>query len=141
MATIEERPRAFLWRTAEARGAALRPCWEKRITMEQFIELMSKAAIVFVLAGLSVYAVILLLSVFQVPIIMDLLKSWPAYAYSLPMCGIAAFAIVKLLEFTSDGTLKFSAFSLEFSGPAGPVTLWIVVYLSLVASIRLSRAE
>jgi hypothetical protein len=33
--------------------------------------------------------------------------------------------------------LTFKAFNLEFSGPAGPVTLWIVIYLTLVASIRI----
>lgn len=33
--------------------------------------------------------------------------------------------------------LTFKAFNLEFSGPAGPVTLWIVIYLTLVVSIRI----
>jgi hypothetical protein len=53
------------------------------------------------------------------------------------MSGIAAFAIVNLLPGTKDGSLAFEAFSLKFSGPAVPATLWIVVYLSLVVSFKL----
>jgi hypothetical protein len=33
--------------------------------------------------------------------------------------------------------VSFKAFGLEFSGPAGPVTLWVLCYLALVGSVRL----
>jgi hypothetical protein len=83
----------------------------------------------------------------------DLLTSAPrAYMFALPICAIAAFGVVGLLQSLATGDkpadekLSFTAFGLEFTGPAGPVTLWVVVYLVLVCSMRLvdssgSKAE
>lgn len=33
--------------------------------------------------------------------------------------------------------LSFKAFGLEFTGPAGPVSLWVICYLAMAASMKL----
>lgn len=71
--------------------------------------------------------------------VVDLVKKWPAHAFDLPMSGIAAFAIVSLLRGATGGSLEFTAFGLQFTGPAGPTTLWVVVFLSIVVSFKLLK--
>jgi hypothetical protein len=58
----------------------------------------------------------------------------PGYLIGLPVSAVAAFGIVSVLEIGS-GKLEFKAFGLDFTGPAGPATLWLVCYLALVGSI------
>jgi hypothetical protein len=60
--------------------------------------------------------------------------------FGLPISAVTAFAVVSLLEQlapATSGKMEFKAFGLHFSGPAGPVTLWVVVYLVLVASMKI----
>src|SRR5690606_24089497 len=89
-----------------------------------------------------VYAVLMLAYVRGQNRAVKLLSKKPAYTFGLPISGLVAFAIVVLLDTLSpgsdaNGVLEFEAFDLTFSGPAGPVALWLVCYLSLVVSIRL----
>jgi hypothetical protein len=94
------------------------------------------------ISALIVYCFILLLYVFNLEFAVTIVKAWPAYAFDLPMSGIASFAIVSLLREiggSKDGSLSFKAFSLEFNGPAGPATLWVVVFLSIVVSFKLLK--
>lgn len=62
-----------------------------------------------------------------------------ASVLGLPVSAATSFAIVTILEVTSGGNLNFKAFNLAFEGPASPVTLWLVCYVSLVATMRLAR--
>ena len=59
------------------------------------------------------------------------------HVFGLPICAIAAFAIVCVLEKfapatrNEEGKLEFKALGLTFSGPAGPASLWVVCYLNI----------
>lgn len=65
-------------------------------------------------------------------------------AVGLPACALGAFAIVFLFNArfgstSSDEATVLKIFSLEFTGPGGPTTLWVLCYLSIVLSIRVLR--
>lgn len=67
------------------------------------------------------------------------LESMPNLAFGLPFSAVASFGIVSLLvEATpSSGTqLEFKAFNLAFTGPAGPVTLWVLCFTAFVMAIK-----
>jgi hypothetical protein len=59
---------------------------------------------------------------------------------------ISAFAVVAVLlrafppNLGVDNALSFKAFGLEFSGPSGPITLWLICFLGLVVALKLLRA-
>jgi hypothetical protein len=87
------------------------------------------------------------------------LKEWfgvaPAQTIGLPCSAVAAFAIVAILLRPSPSlnkievasaseeiqNLSLKAFGLEFSGPSGPITLWLMCFLGFVAALRLLRSS
>ena len=62
------------------------------------------------------------------------------YNLGLPAAAAGAYAIVALLlhvfppEKHRD-SIKFKAFGMEFTGPAGPITLWVVCFLTIILAI------
>jgi H+/Cl- antiporter ClcA len=72
----------------------------------------------------------------------DALSSNAALTVGLPTAAIGAFGVVALLlhsfppEKVEGGVIKIKFFSAEFSGPAGPITLWLACFLSFVAAIK-----
>jgi hypothetical protein len=77
------------------------------------------------------------------------LRAWfeaaPAQNLGLPCAAMASFAIVTILlrafpsSQTANGSLAFKAFGLEFSGPSGPITLWLMCFLGFVIALKLLR--
>jgi hypothetical protein len=60
----------------------------------------------------------------------------------IPCCAIAAYGIVTALLHTfppaeHGGQITLKAFGLEFTGPAGPITLWLACFLSFIGAIKL----
>jgi hypothetical protein len=61
----------------------------------------------------------------------------------VPCAAISAFAIVAVLlrafppSTDASGQVELKAFGLEFSGPSGPITLWLMCFLGLVFALRL----
>jgi len=62
----------------------------------------------------------------------------------LPIAIMVSFTIVSIFWslFRPDkskeaGALSLKLFNLEFSGPSGPITLWVICYLSIVYSMKL----
>jgi len=60
----------------------------------------------------------------------------------LPCSAAGAYAVVALLLHVfppekHQGSIKFTAFGLEFTGPAGPITFWVVCFLSFIAAIKI----
>lgn len=60
----------------------------------------------------------------------------------LPCSAAGAYAVVALLlnvfpPAKQDNSIKFNAFGLEFTGPAGPITFWVVCFLSFIAAIKM----
>ncbi|MES2148765.1 MAG: hypothetical protein V4508_03135 [Pseudomonadota bacterium] len=113
------------------------------MTNEEFANAMKQGGVGLFFLGILIYAVLLVAYVFGATSVVALLHERPAYTFGLPICGAAAFAVVSVLErfapATEDasGKLEFKAFGLTFSGPAGPITLWVVCYLVLVSSMRI----
>ena len=78
------------------------------------------------------------------------LRTWfvsaPAQNIGAPCAAMAAFSIVAILlrafppASNAEGLLAFKAFGLEFSGPSGPITLWLMCFLGFVFALKLLRA-
>ena len=117
------------------------------MSMDRFIQLTKQGVVVVLVIGLVVYAVLMLLYALDLSATATKLMTSgkPSYMFGLPISAITAFAIVSILERLAPsakdekGKLEFKAFGLTFSGPAGPVTLWVVVYLTLVASMQIVK--
>ena len=60
----------------------------------------------------------------------------PAAMIGLPLCALAALCLVLLLRSTS-GPIEFEAVGLKFKGASGPIIMWVVTYLAMVASVKL----
>ena len=111
--------------------------------LKYFIDLMKMVAMLLLVLGMAAYALILLLFAFSQPDAVKLVGNWPSKAFDIPMAGIAAFGIVSFLEGTkmetkTKGEFGFTALGLDFTGPAAPATLWVVVFLSIVVALTLS---
>jgi hypothetical protein len=114
--------------------------------MEKFVNLIKQGVVSIFVLGLFAYSLLLAAHALGWgPEFMKDTKNWP-YVFGLPISGIGAFAIVCVLEQLApatnnpEGKLEFKAFGLTFSGPAGPITLWVVCYLTLVASIQIVKS-
>ena len=111
--------------------------------MDTFIKIFTVVAVWLLMIGLLMYGILLLMHIFNQIFnqkwASSIVGKWKDHSYELPMSGIAAFGIVSLLRSQVEGPLEFKAFSLEFTGPAGPVTLWVVVYLSIVLSLKILK--
>ena len=66
-------------------------------------------------------------------------QHWPAVV-GLPMSAIAAFCIVSLLRVTN-GPIEFEGLGFKFHGASGPVVLWVLCFLVLVAALSLLWAK
>ena len=71
-------------------------------------------------------------------------ETWAAFVLGhfglvigLPMAAALAFAIVVAFQQTSEGPVSLRFGPLEFSGPAGPIVLWVLCFLATVLAIRL----
>jgi hypothetical protein len=120
--------------------------------MNLLIEYAPSLAIAFVGAGLLGYAVAVALAAFASGAQGTLsarLRGWfetaPAQNLGLPCAAISAFAIVAVLlrafppPSNENGAFAFKAFGLEFTGPSGPITLWVICFLAFVAALKLLR--
>lgn len=67
-------------------------------------------------------------------------ESKELFNIGLPAAAAGAYAIVALLlhvfppEKHRD-SIKFKVFGMEFTGPAGPITLWVVCFLAIILAI------
>jgi hypothetical protein len=109
---------------------------------QKFLAFTRGLLIVVLVVGILVYGFFMVQYVLRAqPGTWVLTGHSPSYMFALPICALTAFGIVAVLDAvtpqSSATTVDFTAFGLKFSGPAGPVTLWVVVYLTLVCSIRL----
>jgi hypothetical protein len=68
--------------------------------------------------------------------LLDVAREHFAAAIGLPFAALAALVIVVILEISA-GPVQFEGFGLKFSGAAGPVVFWILVFLAISASIKL----
>jgi hypothetical protein len=120
--------------------------------MDKVVTYAPALAIAVVAIGLVGYAAALVLAAFFPERLSGRgarLASWltasPAQNLGLPCAAISAFAIVTALlrayplSTVANGQLEFRAFGLEFSGPSGPITLWLMCFLGFVLALKLLR--
>ena len=107
--------------------------------MELLINIVTAVTIGLLILGLGAYGILLIGYMFNVAQAKKIVDEWQDHTFEVPMSGVAAFAIVSMLRASENGALEFKAFGLEFDGPAGPTTLWVVVYLTIVVSFKLLK--
>jgi amino acid transporter len=59
--------------------------------------------------------------------------------FGIPFAATAAFGLVIFFGVTTPGPIDLDIWSLKLNGPAGPLTMWVVVFLSLVLGIWVIR--
>lgn len=101
------------------------------------------AALVILFGGMVVYAWLLVRAfVRHEKPIRDMLETSPGHSLGMPFSAVAAFGIVVLLQVGDSGhSMDFEAFSLKFSGPAGPATIWGFCFSLFVFATRLLAAK
>ena len=122
------------------------------MTTDKLIEFAPCYALALMALGLSGYAVALILAAFFSGKSNSLgarLANWftthPAQNLGTPCAAISAFAIVAVLMKafppSSDVStqVELKAFGLEFTGPSGPITLWLMCFLGFVAALKMLR--
>jgi hypothetical protein len=94
--------------------------------------------------GLAIYLLAVFLAMLGVPwlrgfkVALDLNG---ASTIGLPCAAVGSFGVVALLlhAFPPEkqaGAIKIKFFGAEFTGPAGPITLWLACFLSFVVAIK-----
>ena len=92
--------------------------------------------------SVAVYALLIALYLFKCERVVSLLdKGGWEYTFGIPISGVVATVLVVLfgVAFPGDGKYTFDAFSLKFTGPAGPATLWLLAFAVFIAAIRILR--
>jgi hypothetical protein len=120
--------------------------------MKKVIEVAQALGIATVAMGLFGYAIALVLAAFFSGTEGSLgarLANWftraPAQNLGIPCAAIAAFAIVAVLlnafppASNATGQLEFKVFGLGFTGPSGPITLWLMCFLGFIVALKLLR--
>lgn len=64
--------------------------------------------------------------------------------FGVPAAALAAFVLVSVLwsrfpPKSSEGQLQLEIFGLRFTGPSGPISLWVVCFLAFVLAIWLLK--
>jgi hypothetical protein len=120
--------------------------------MNTLIEIAPALAVAVVVLGIAAYLVVLGLAAFGSGgsnSTASRLRTWvgsaPAQNVGLPAAAMAAFAVVAILLHAfppadANGQLSFKAFGLEFTGPSGPITLWLICFLGFVFALRILRS-
>jgi hypothetical protein len=122
-------------------------------TADKLIEFAPTVALGFMALGLSGYSVALILAAFfssKPDSLGARLARWftahPAQNLGMPWSAISAFAITAVLmkafppASNTNAQLEFKVFGLEFTGPSGPITLWLMCFLGLVAALKVLRS-
>jgi hypothetical protein len=107
---------------------------------------LSGIVLIAVVAGVLVYGVLIFIAFTFNPERLAGFRAalHPDRAIGMPACALAAYAIVVALLHSfppakDGGEIKLVAFGLEFTGPAGPITLWLLCFLAFVASLKWLR--
>lgn len=58
-------------------------------------------------------------------------------AYALVAAAVGSFTVVAILKQAYGGPLTFKGLGFEFQGASGPVIMWLICYLGIVASFRM----
>ena len=84
----------------------------------------------------AVYLLLLAITMAMRPWFIQIMKDHLAATVGLPLAAMAALGIVVILEINA-GDIKFKGLGFEFEGAAGPVVMWVFVFLSIAGAIKL----
>lgn len=104
--------------------------------------LVTWSAVLFLTIGFTGYLVVVFYATSgKSERLSKLIFSETAYNIGLPTCVLTAFSVVISLEAFAGayGNIKLELLGIVLEGAARPVVLWVVVYLSLVLSMRVLR--
>tara|TARA_Y100000588_G_C13362633_1_gene547192 strand:- start:124 stop:468 length:345 start_codon:yes stop_codon:yes gene_type:complete len=90
------------------------------------------AAMMFV--GVVIWSAILILGAPETPASKVIIDHFPA-TFGLPLAAGGAFILVVLLSQTQ-GPVEFEGLGFKFRGASGPVVLWVLCFLAMVAGIK-----
>src|SRR5713101_1406673 len=62
----------------------------------------------------------------------EFLKANYVFMFGIPFAATAAFGLVVFFGVTSPDPIELNIWGLVLKGPAGPLLMWVVVFLSLV---------
>lgn len=65
----------------------------------------------------------------------DILYEHLAAAIGVPLSALTALALVMALENVA-GNVELEAFGLKFKGASGPIIMWVICFLALIAGIK-----
>jgi hypothetical protein len=66
----------------------------------------------------------------------SLFRDHYVFFVGLPFSGFLAYFIVGTLE-NVRGNIEFEAIGIKFKGASGPIVMWVLVYISIVLSIKI----
>jgi hypothetical protein len=69
--------------------------------------------------------------------LLKVLEAHFAATILMPLSGISSACLVILLGTATGGDLSFEAGFLSFKGASGPVTLWLVCFVAMIAAAKL----
>ena len=112
-------------------------------------QILSTVILVVLILGLVGYLVLVFFSYMNVPWLGALktaVGGSEALTIGLPVSAVGAYGVVALLLLVfppkldaPSGDITFKFFSLEFTGPSGPITLWLLCFLSFVLAVKTLR--
>ena len=103
--------------------------------------------VIFCIIGLAIYLFAGLLAVFwKWEPVYGIFIGNPAANVGIPCSGFGAFVIVAVLwkafpPKAEGGQLEMKVLGLSFTGPAGPITLWIACFLSLILAVNTLKLD
>ncbi len=112
--------------------------------------LMVVIACLFGLGMIGYFIVIALAFIFEIKAlsgIRDIVLANLAFNLGLPVSAMGAFGVVAVFwsafpqPSTASDAVGLEFLGLSFTGPSGPITLWVVCFLSLVFAMYLLRTD
>jgi len=86
---------------------------------------------------LFAYAGFLVLTFFLTDgFLLRLLREHYVFFVGLPIAALISFVIVSTFE-TTRGDIQFELGGLKFKGASGPIVMWVLAYVTLIASVSL----
>jgi hypothetical protein len=68
--------------------------------------------------------------------LLRLLREHYVFFVGLPIAALISFVIVSTFE-TTRGDIQFELGGLKFKGASGPIVMWVLAYVTLIASVSL----
>jgi hypothetical protein len=106
----------------------------------RYVEFRREATLWAVLIGGGFFGLYFLIFIFYFTYIsvdrwlIQIARAHYAAAIGLPLMAIAALLIVSTFRITA-GELDFELFGMRLKGAAGPVVLWVIVFLAMVLGV------